>query len=174
LWELYRTELTSYWLQDPNTWKRGELCTFDYPDPLGPCHRPAGFWKYEHQRELLKWDSILRRERDLLGEVHYTACYFESLRLETEYEALHRLGLLNRLERRWLAQWPHIGYDDWCLLFRKGWHNRTGRQEHIRMHHRCLTEKGKKWARLELAYWERLGLDAPLPVTDCPEIFDVA
>ena len=36
----------------------------------------------------------------------------------------------------------------------------------------CL-RKGKKWARLDLGYWERLGLKAPLPETDCPQVYDV-
>jgi hypothetical protein len=173
-WEIHRDDLTSYWLQDPDTWVRGDLCHFDYPDPAGPCHRPMAFWNIDnHQRQLLEWTDILRAERDLLGQVHYQNCHFESQRLETEFQYLHRNNLLTVTERRWLKQYPHIEYADWCLLFRKGWHNKTGRTEHIRMSHRCLTSKGQKWARLDLSYWDRLDLKAPLPATDHPSIYDV-
>lgn len=174
-WELHRDELVSYWMQNPDTWVRGELCHFDYPAPVGPGFRPAGFWMYGgHERQLLEWETIKRRERDLLGEVHYENIHFDSERQETQFEYLHRLDLLTKAEHRWFNQFPQITFDDWSLLFRKGWQNRTGRTEHIRMSHRCLTAKGKRWARLDLAYWHRLELQAPLPATGCPQIYDVS
>jgi hypothetical protein len=173
-WAWYRDEVINYWTQDPHTWVRGELCHWDYPDPAGPGHRPYAFWKWDaEERRLLDVDVLRELEKRLLGEARYSDINLDLLRQESEFEYLHRHGLLTKAERQWFARFPQVSFDDWCLLFRQGWQCETARTNHIRLWHRCLTEKGNARARLELAYWNRLGLKWSPPENMSAKIFDV-
>ena len=173
-WKQHGRDLAKYWLQNPDTWRRGNLSPWDgYADPAGPCHRPAGWWLFTslpEKRRRLDGETILRREAERLGhesdarrlDFWNTFCRKVPV-YEPDYEHLYRNGLLTKHEQDWLAQHPKVTADDWPFLFYMEWATETGRTTHIRRTWRCLTPKGKAIERKVRDYWQRLDLSLVLP-----------
>ena len=107
-WQIYKGELLSYWIQDPTTWKRGDLSPWGFPTPAGPCHRPLAWWQYSElpePRRVLDWDAMQSLEAALLG-TDTGGRKTQRLLLatpETDFEYLARHKLLSAGELRWLA-----------------------------------------------------------------------
>jgi len=183
-WEQYGRALTKYWLVSPDDWQRGSLSVWDgFVTPAGPCHRPAGWWRFSslpEPRRHLDAETILRREAELLGRQsdgerlkRWNTFYSKLVIFESDYEFLSRCNLLTKMERDWLAQFPKVSADDWALIFHKDWATGHARAEHVRRNWRCLTAKGRALERQVRAYWQRLGLSVVLPKSYNENLYNI-
>ena len=154
-WQKYKKIVLDYWLQDRDNFERPTDDTFLWCDPGGAGTRPSGWWDYEAKKKLRKLMCKDIKDLEIKKFGKFIDRTFSGY--ESEYEYLCRHDLLTSRDKKYFKRFPQIEHDDWVLLYRMGW---ISKSEILRWQrsNNCLTEKGKRIVKLELAFLKRLGL----------------